>query len=207
MRPARRHVHDHRRAAFQALGRELGMSVWVGSTHPKSIASARLTMVAVASLLIGSLSPYSTILAMVWFTIQPQAIRSISQPFLVCCLTLLSIGTIRSYWRARAWPASLFLTAELLLIWGLCLVGWRWSAFWSVIAGGSMQGVRQLPPWLPLWCLVGLAVFALIGSLAIRWKRPRSGICIGCGYDLTGLTTSRCPECGQAFESLSHDHG
>ena len=36
------------------------------------------------------------------------------------------------------------------------------------------------------------------------WRRPiltsESSRCLGCGYSLMGLTTFRCPECGQVFD-------
>lgn len=31
------------------------------------------------------------------------------------------------------------------------------------------------------------------------WAPPPPGHCQSCGYNLTGLTENRCPECGQAF--------
>jgi hypothetical protein len=39
---------------------------------------------------------------------------------------------------------------------------------------------------LSAWCVTTWAM-----------KTPRSGMCVACGYDLTGLTSDRCPECGQ----------
>ena len=33
-----------------------------------------------------------------------------------------------------------------------------------------------------------------------RRKRKKLGLCVKCGYNLTGLTELRCPECGEAFE-------
>ena len=29
-----------------------------------------------------------------------------------------------------------------------------------------------------------------------RWRRRRKGLCVKCGYDLTGNVTGTCPECG-----------
>ena len=52
--------------------------------------------------------------------------------------------------------------------------------------------------WIPLWML-----FAAIGiPTLLVWrlvsKFPR-GHCRRCGYNLTGLTQARCPECGEGF--------
>ena len=49
------------------------------------------------------------------------------------------------------------------------------------------------------------ALFALYPALAFirgplrRWRRRKRGLCIHCGYNLTGLTEPRCPECGEAI--------
>ena len=33
-----------------------------------------------------------------------------------------------------------------------------------------------------------------------RFRRRRKGLCLTCGYNLTGLTENRCPECATEFE-------
>lgn len=66
---------------------------------------------------------------------------------------------------------------------GLLMCG---ALFWEGI-GGS-------------YFLVALAILLLI-PVAILWRldRPRipPGHCATCGYDLTGNTSGRCPECGE----------
>ena len=52
-----------------------------------------------------------------------------------------------------------------------------------------------MPWWIPLALSVTFAVLAR--RSANHWARRRSGRCARCGYDLTGNTTGRCPECGQ----------
>jgi hypothetical protein len=64
-----------------------------------------------------------------------------------------------------------------------------WSEFAikpKVIVGGP----TMFPLWIPL--------FVLFIPATILWRRdrrPAPGAC-RCGYDLTGNTSGRCPECG-----------
>ena len=50
---------------------------------------------------------------------------------------------------------------------------------------------------VPLWMLLGL----FLVPTAFLWWRDRNrrppGHCRNCGYDLTGNTSGRCPECGK----------
>jgi hypothetical protein len=51
---------------------------------------------------------------------------------------------------------------------------------------------------LPLW----MPFLALLLPTLLLWRldrpRPLPGHCRRCGYNLTGLTSARCPECGTA---------
>ena len=33
-----------------------------------------------------------------------------------------------------------------------------------------------------------------------RWRRRKRGLCLHCGYNLTGNTSGVCPECAQKIE-------
>ena len=75
--------------------------------------------------------------------------------------------------------------------------GW-WSREWLIDAGVDPYGGGHLfvGAWLPLLVLAG-AVWLLARPM-IRARRRRPGSCVTCGYDLTGNTSGRCPECGTA---------
>lgn len=78
---------------------------------------------------------------------------------------------------------------------------WRWDATYPsglIIdgAGASMAG-WYFPKAVaaPLW---PLALTGLVATIVLwrRSRRPPPGHCGVCGYDLTGNTSGRCPECG-----------
>lgn len=55
-------------------------------------------------------------------------------------------------------------------------------------------------PLLPMALLfAAYPVIAFIRGPARRWRRRRKGLCVKCGYDLTGLPEPRCPECGSSI--------
>ena len=56
-------------------------------------------------------------------------------------------------------------------------------------------------PWVKFPLYAVFLVVAILTLLVWRFvpKFPR-GHCRRCGYNLTGLTEARCPECGQTFE-------
>jgi hypothetical protein len=93
---------------------------------------------------------------------------------------------------------------------------------WLIATGPEGIGVARVPPYF-LGCFrtalflshgtalvaavtLSLCLGVLLSSmclcvkkLAALWRRPRPGHCETCGYNLYGLPTNRCPECGNAF--------
>ena len=68
--------------------------------------------------------------------------------------------------------------------------------------------VMELVRFRIWWLMAGL--FALgpgsvcCARLYRKWRtarRRRAGLCVTCAYDLRGLTSPRCPECGSPFDS------
>ncbi len=66
---------------------------------------------------------------------------------------------------------------------------WTWW-WWS---WGGLPPIIGIPLWLP-FLLTALPTGFLFWS--DHRRRMRADCCDKCGYDLTGNTTGRCPECG-----------
>ena len=54
----------------------------------------------------------------------------------------------------------------------------------------------RLPLWMPLLLLATYPAIAFIRGPLRRWRRRRKGLCLKCGYSLTGNVSGVCPECG-----------
>ena len=52
------------------------------------------------------------------------------------------------------------------------------------------------PIWAPLLLLAAYPTIAFIRGPLRRWRRRRKGLCLRCGYNLTGNESGVCPECG-----------
>lgn len=54
---------------------------------------------------------------------------------------------------------------------------------------------------IPVWAVcLGFSAYpsTILGLHIRRWRRRRRGLCINCGYDLTGNVSGVCPECGSS---------
>lgn len=78
------------------------------------------------------------------------------------------------------------------------ILGARWGEGQYIDELGLRNNCRVF--LVPLWVL--FVVFVTYLALAFlrgpmrRWRRRRKGLCVKCGYNLTGLPEPRCPECG-----------
>jgi hypothetical protein len=71
------------------------------------------------------------------------------------------------------------------------------------LAVPTTSSARTTDVEVPFWALFILfaspsASVWIRGGLRRR-RRHRRGLCLNCGYNLTGLPEPRCPECGQAI--------
>ena len=69
----------------------------------------------------------------------------------------------------------------------------------AAAAGHSTSSFR-LWLWVPFALFSTYPFIAFIRGPLRRWRRRRRGLCLKCGYDLTGNVTGICPECGASGE-------
>jgi hypothetical protein len=82
-------------------------------------------------------------------------------------------------------------------------LGFTWYAerveVW--MGGGGLVRQYRVPSWLPVCLLAVYPVLAFVRSPARRRRQRRqNGLCLACGYDLTGNVSGVCPECGTEVE-------
>jgi predicted amidophosphoribosyltransferase len=68
----------------------------------------------------------------------------------------------------------------------------------------AYESVQQFGTYyvqLPLWPVAFVAGAACLW-LILRWPKAPYGRCAQCGYDLTGIMSGVCPECGT---SVAHE--
>lgn len=55
----------------------------------------------------------------------------------------------------------------------------------------------ELTLWLPLLAIAAYPAVVFLRGPVLRWRRQRKGLCVACGYNLTGNVSGVCSECGR----------
>jgi hypothetical protein len=85
----------------------------------------------------------------------------------------------------------------------------RWIAWGVVVAGllgyGAARGQFLSAAFVAFMvAAAGFAGWVLIDRPHVRTEgRKAKGLCVRCGYDLTGNVSGVCPECGNAPEGAA----
>ena len=66
-----------------------------------------------------------------------------------------------------------------------------------LLPGRFQRAYFRFPLWFAFVVLAAYPTLAFIRGPVRRWRRRKRGLCVQCGYNLTGLTEPRCPECGE----------
>lgn len=115
-------------------------------------------------------------------------------------LFLCHRGTLRiSHWRESTVSAPSKSVEKFFLGFGLTV------SIRDTPQGRSSRMHRFIfPMWFTSLLLVAYPIVALVREIRRR-RRRRHGFCRKCGYNLTGLSEPRCPECGTPFGDRSTD--
>ncbi len=68
---------------------------------------------------------------------------------------------------------------------------------------GSRTYVLSFPTWAPFVLFAAYPTIAFIRGPLRRHRRRRKGLCVACGYNLTGNVSGVCSECGTKIEQPS----
>lgn len=138
----------------------------------------------------------------------------------VLVLVTMTAGVISHIQRIHIIRHAVFPEQAWVNIWangGLLNVSLRWSEthrpnrtrkwqfcglFYSdsihrLLIESQRQIVVELPFWMMFLLFLAYPCLAFIRGPMRRYGRKRRGRCSQCGYDLTGNTSGRCPECGK----------
>jgi hypothetical protein len=140
--------------------------------------------------------------------IDSDAAAYIHQPF----ATLAKADRTNMEVQSVGWPWR-----SLMFVTKLDINNPKWKRHWQINTGLSNHAQRTIDVWKiqknydllllplrPIWpgfaldtaVLAGLWALPIIGLPMVRLRRrKRRGLCLACGYDLTG-TPDSCPECG-----------
>ena len=70
------------------------------------------------------------------------------------------------------------------------------KTFWiSFSVGPSVEGTTRFPLWAPFLVFAAYPTIAFVRGPLRRYRLRRRGLCVKCGYDLTGNVSGVCPEC------------
>ena len=63
----------------------------------------------------------------------------------------------------------------------------------------TYRTAHYVPLWAPLALLAVYPTITVIRGPLRRYRRRRKGLCLKCGYNLSGNISGVCPECGEAI--------
>ena len=114
-------------------------------------------------------------------------------------LLLIAIAAV-CFWSFKIRLLGLAISCALGCM--IVIVGQFWWESREPLPDYDFMFALGLFSWSAIVVIVNLPIFLVLSLLHWRFgpKPPVPGHCRRCGYNLTGLTEARCPECGTGFE-------
>jgi len=116
--------------------------------------------------------------------------------FLIAGWVFLYVERLASWWFVGSWGAGLR---------GRRLLGWVLSGTMINAAFDGAVLIGLTDGWQPMAMVsAGVAVFIVVLHIvgrrdSLKARFTSTATCLGCGYDLTGNLSGRCPECGRSL--------
>jgi hypothetical protein len=83
----------------------------------------------------------------------------------------------------------------------------QWGPLYADLGqGGMLNPIPGRMGDLAKYLFLGLLFATSLGGLPRVPKEYPEGFCQGCGYDMTGNVSGRCPECGKPYEPTFWQH-
>ena len=79
---------------------------------------------------------------------------------------------------------------------GLTIRRLNFKGLYFVIINWVEDFTIAIPGWIPVALFVPYPTVAFMRGPIRRYRRRKRGLCVRCGYDLTGNVRGVCPECG-----------
>ena len=98
-------------------------------------------------------------------------------------------GSLRLFRNPKAPPSPM-----------VALVDRQWDGFqvfFTRYGKNEVEFLLRLPLWLPLVLFAIYPMTVFVRGPCRHYRRRRKGLCVKCGYDLTGNVSGVCPECGE----------
>ena len=81
--------------------------------------------------------------------------------------------------------------------WGPGYTQYNWRPFLeALLSGGGCLHRLRMPLWVPFLIFAPYPTLAFFRGPVRRYRRRKRGLCVNCGYNLTGNISGICPECG-----------
>jgi|GEM_PF-5022504 len=129
----------------------------------------------------------------------------LNMPLIWCALAAADVLVL---WFIRRWARGMpnarrfvvFFLAAVLCLAALNGAGGSYAAWVGTLNTSNNSydiGRRNIAPVIIIDVMFVLPALLVLARLMVRgWPSRAPGLCVSCGYDLTGNTSGRCPECG-----------
>ena len=113
-----------------------------------------------------------------------------------------AIGWIAIWWGELNWTAGRIMTTAAVFFGSIVVATGLAILFWAMTNEEEVACIFAGMLWAVFW-MAGTALFWRESKSERAGRLSQAGVdviaCPGCGYNMTGLKTNKCPECGASY--------